>query len=161
MIPLGFGLSFSQMKALRILLTSVSVLCLMAISASAAVTWGTDYNKALAEAAKENKLVLINFTGSDWCPYCIALQKSIFSKPAFATYADKNLVLLEADFPQNKPQPEALKKQNLALAKKYKLNEMFPTLVLLNSKGKEIERNVGFLPGGPAAFIDWVNKARK
>lgn len=122
--------------------------------------WQTDYKAALAQAAKENKPVLLDFTGSDWCGWCIRLDKETFSQPEFQSFAKKNLVLVEVDFPNNKPQPANIKKQNEELQKQYNV-EGFPTLVLLNSQGKEIARNPGYLPGGPKAFISWVEQALK
>jgi len=134
---------------------------LAGISAQAAdAGWQTDYKTALEQAAKENKYVLLNFTGSDWCGWCIKLSKDTFSKPAFQEYADKNLVLVEVDFPNNKMQSDLLIKQNQELQQKYGV-EGFPTLVLLDPKGKEVARNVGYLQGGPEGFINWVKNAEK
>ncbi len=122
--------------------------------------WQTDYKAALEQAAKENKPVLIDFTGSDWCGWCIKMQKDTFSQQAFKDFAAKNLILVELDFPNSKPQSAEIKKQNAELQKKYGVDG-FPTLVLLNSKGKEIARNPGYLAGGPSAFIEWFEKSAK
>ena len=108
----------------------------------------TDYSAALERAAKQNKMVLLDFTGSDWCGWCIKLQKETFSKPEFKKFAEESLVLLELDFPRGKPQSDEVKKQNEELAKKFGI-EGFPTLVLLDPQGKEAARNVGYLAGGP------------
>ena len=62
--------------------------------------WGDDYKAALAAAAKDNRNVLLDFTGSDWCGWCIRLKRETFDKPEFKAYADKNLELVEIDFPQ-------------------------------------------------------------
>lgn len=88
------------------------------------------------------------------------MKKQVFKTDAFSKFAEDNLVLLELDFPRSKAQPEELKKQNEELAKQYKV-EAFPTLILISPKGKELARNVGFLPGGPDAFIAWVKNATK
>lgn len=152
-------LSSNAMKPLRLLFTALTALCLTALTSSAKENWETNYDAALAKAAKDNKLVLIDFTGSDWCGWCIKLDKDTFSQPAFQSYAEKNLVLLELDYPQGKPQTAAIKKQNAELAKKFNV-EGYPTLVLLNAKGKEIARNEGYLEGGPSAFIKWADSAR-
>lgn len=114
--------------------------------------WLTDLNKALEIAKKEKKMVLINFTGSDWCGWCIKFRNEVLSKKEFLDYADKNLVLVELDFPAKKQQPPELKKQNSALKEKYDVKG-FPTFVVLNSDGKEIGRQVGYSAGGPEAFI--------
>lgn len=147
------------MKTLRLLLTVLTALCVTALTSSAKENWETNYEAALAQAAKSNKMVLIDFTGSDWCGWCQKLDKDTFSQPAFQSYAEKNLVLLELDFPQTVPQTDAVKKQNAELAKKFGV-EGYPTLVLLNSKGKEVARNPGYLEGGPAAFIKWADAAK-
>jgi thioredoxin-related protein len=122
--------------------------------------WQTDYKTALEQAAKQNKYVLLDFTGSDWCGWCIQLSKDTFSKPAFKEYADKNLILVELDFPNNKMQSDLLIKQNQELQQKYQV-EGFPTLILLDPKGREVARNVGYLQGGPQGFINWVKSAQK
>lgn len=133
--------------ALRVFVT----LLLLAFQAAAA-QWTTDLPKAIAKAKEEKKLVFINFTGSDWCGWCKKLKAEVFVKPEFTEYADKNLVLVELDFPNSVPQSEALKKANQSLAKKYDISG-YPTLVAVDGRGKEVWRNVGYLPGGPAAFI--------
>src|SRR5256885_17104543 len=81
--------------------------------------WLTDLPKAQEQAKAEKKLVMLDFTGSDWCGWCIKLHKEVFSQPEFSDYAKKNLVLVEVDFPRSKPQSEAQKKANQALQAKY------------------------------------------
>lgn len=120
--------------------------------------WTTDYPAALRQAKAQKKLVLANFTGSDWCPWCKKLQQEVFSTPEFQQYAKDHLVLLELDFPQHKPQPEALKQQNKELADRYHI-EGFPTLVLLDPEGQEIA-SLGYMPGGPKPFLDKVEQLR-
>jgi thioredoxin-related protein len=121
--------------------------------------WGDNYKDALAAAAKDNKKVLLDFTGSDWCGWCIRLKKETFDQPAFKEYADKNLVLVEVDFPQGKTLPAAVKTQNDGLQEKYQA-QGFPTLVLLSPDGKVIKQQSGYIPGGPKGFIDWVNSGK-
>ncbi len=75
--------------------------------------WSTSYEQGQQEAKANNKLVLLDFTGSDWCGWCILLDREVFSKPQFKEYASKNLVLIEVDFPKRKPMSEELKNQNL------------------------------------------------
>jgi len=118
--------------------------------------WSDDYTTALATAAKENKNVLLDFTGSDWCGWCIKLKKETFDQSAFKEYADKNLVLVEIDFPQGKSQSPEVKKQNDALQQQYQV-QGFPTLVVLDPQGKVIKQQSGYIPGGPAGFISWLN----
>ena len=88
------------------------------------------------------------------------LDKETFSKPAFKDFADKNLVLVTVDFPQGKKLPASVQKQNDDLKTKFQVNG-FPTLILVDGTGKEIARNPGYLAGGPAAFVSWVESARK
>lgn len=120
--------------------------------------WVTDYKAALELAKKENRPVLIDFTGSDWCGWCIKLDRETFSKEAFKTYAKDNLVLLYLDFPNEKPQDAALKQQNVKLKGEYGVRG-FPTMVLLSPDGKTIWQNGGYLAGGPDALISAINKA--
>jgi thioredoxin-related protein len=105
-------------------------------SAFAAEGWQTDLDKAIALAGKEKKSVLVEFTGSDWCPPCIAMRKNVFSKKEFIEAASKKFVLVELDFPQK---DKELAEKNQPLAEKFKI-EGFPTIVLLNSEGKEFTR---------------------
>ena len=133
---------------------------LVPVSARAEAGWETDLKKAQAQAKSNNKLVFLDFTGSDWCGYCIRLDKDILSKPAFKQYAEKNLVLVEIDFPRAKPQSVDLRKQNQELAQHYGIMG-FPTIVVLNGAGKSVWRYDGYFPGGPEAFIAELEKARK
>jgi len=122
--------------------------------------WSTDYKKAQDEAKMSHKLLLLNFTGSDWCGYCIQLDRAILSQPQFKDYANKNLVLAEIDFPRRKAQSVDVKKQNAELAERYQI-EGFPTLVVLNGDGKTVWRYDGYYNGGIAAFLAELDKARK
>jgi thiol-disulfide isomerase/thioredoxin len=116
------------------------------------LTWSVDFPQALARARAGNKMVLIDFTGSDWCPWCIKFDEDILSKAKFIAYAENKLVLVLADFPNHTKQSRALKQANEELGKKFQVNG-YPTLVVLNSSGKEIGRQVGYLRGGPDAFM--------
>jgi thioredoxin-related protein len=138
-----------------LLLGPFSVIC-----SPAAEAWETDYKAALAQAEKENKLILLDFTGSDWCTWCMKLDKDVFSQPEFSKFATTSLVLVKLDFPARKPLSDSLKAQNNALASKFGV-EGFPTLVLVDAAGKEVGRHVGYLAGGPDSFINWVETARK
>ena len=125
----------------------------MAVQLQAAdLTWLTSVPDAQARAKKESKLVLLDFTGSDWCGWCIKFKKEVLTTPEFAEYAAKHLVLVEVDFPRKIEQSDELKKANKALGGKYKVDG-YPTFVVLNKEGKEIGRQVGYAAGGPEAFI--------
>ena len=144
------------------LLLALAVIAGFWITASAAADpdWQTDYKKAQGAAKTDNKLLLLNFTGSDWCGYCILFDKEILSQPQFKDYARKNLILLEVDFPRRKAQPAETRRQNQELAAEYQI-EGFPTVVVLNGSGKPVWRFDGYFPDGPEAFIAELEKLRK
>lgn len=124
--------------------------------------WQTDYSKALQSAKAQNKQVLLDFTGSDWCPPCVALRKQVFSTPAFQAYAEKNLILVEVDFPQRKDQSAELKAQNERLAKDYAVDDKgFPTVVLLDPAGKIVREFSGYDGENTADFIAWIEGKKK
>jgi protein disulfide-isomerase len=119
--------------------------------------WQTDYAKALQTAKAQDKQVLLDFTGSDWCPPCLALRKQVFSTAAFQAYAEKNLILVEIDFPQRKEQSAELKTQNERLAKDYAVDDKgFPTVILLDSAGKTVREFSGYDGENTADFIAWI-----
>lgn len=120
--------------------------------------WSEDYAASLAKAKADNKLVLLDFTGSDWCGWCIKIDNEIFSKPEFQEYAKKNLELVELDFPRRKTLPANVKAQNEKLAQEYGI-QGFPTIIVLNSKGKKVGE-LGYMPGGPSAFIAELEKLK-
>jgi uncharacterized protein YyaL (SSP411 family) len=122
--------------------------------------WLTSVPDATAQAKKENKLVMLDFTGSDWCGWCKKLDAETFSKSEFADYAKKNLVLVEVDFPKDKPQSAELKAANQALQQKYSING-YPTLVVLKPDGTVVWQKVGYLAGGPEAMIAKLDEAKK
>ena len=97
--------------------------------------WFTDFNKAKTEAVTENKYMLVNFSGSDWCGPCIRLRKEIFDSEAFIQYADEHLVLVNADFPRLKKNmlSKEQQKQNDSLAGVYNIDGAFPLTLLLDA----------------------------
>ena len=111
-----------------------------ALTASAFATtpagWTTDLEKAFEQAKAENKSVLVEFTGSDWCPPCIAMRKNVFTKKEFVDAASKNFILVELDFPRG---DKEVKEKNQPYADKYKI-EGFPTVILFTPEGKEFTR---------------------
>lgn len=127
--------------------------------ASAALEWTTDLQAAKSKAQEQNKLVLMNFTGSDWCGWCKKLKAEVFSKDEFADYAKKNLVLVELDFPNKIQQSEELKQANKKLKSEFGVRG-YPTIVVLDAKGKEVWKQVGYMKGGPEAFIGEIEKAK-
>lgn len=98
--------------------------------------WSTDLEKAFEQAKKEKKPLLVEFTGSDWCPPCIAMRKNVFSKKEFLDAAGKKFILVELDFPKG---DKELKEKNDPYAEKYNI-EGFPTVILFDPAGKEFDR---------------------
>lgn len=125
-------------------------------AANQGLNWLDNHAEALALAKKENKALLIDFTGSDWCGWCIKLKKEVINTPEFEKFAKDNLILQVADFPRNIPQSAQLKKENQALAEKYGI-QGFPTLVILNADGQQIGQ-MGYMRGGPKPFIAKLKK---
>ncbi len=119
--------------------------------------WLDDLEKAKAQAKAENKKILLDFTGSDWCGWCKKLDKEVFSQPAWKDYAAKHLVLVEVDFPRSFQLPEATKKQNDELAKKFSVRG-YPTIVITSASGAK-KGELGYVEGGPEAFIKALKKA--
>ncbi len=139
------------MRTILLTLTSMIMGSMMALGGDA--VWHHDYEAAKKLAKAEGKPIFINFTGSDWCGWCIRLEKEVFSKEEFQDYAKDNLVLVEIDFPEKKKQSEEVKEQNKALDKKFEI-EGYPTLFLLDSDGKKLSEDVGYREGGPVAYVD-------
>jgi len=145
------------MKKITIILAAC---CALLQLRAAELSWSTDVPQAVAKAKAEDKLVLLDFTGSDWCGWCIKFKNEALDTKEFQDYAGKDLVLVELDYPHKKEQSAELKAANKALAEKYNVTG-FPTFVVLNKEGKEIGRQVGYETGGPQAFIAQINGFKK
>ena len=120
--------------------------------------WTTDFSAAQKTAADTGKPMFVEFTGSDWCPPCKMLNRRVLSKSAFLDYAADNLVLVKLDFPRNKPQPEAVKKQNRRLAEKFEVSG-FPTVILLSPDGDVVDRTTGYRGASVDQYIDRLKSA--
>ena len=123
---------------------------------AASTVWTTDFAAALDQAKAQGRHVFLFFTGSDWCGWCKRLNGEILSTPEFARYADEHLILVEIDFPRNKPQPQALVAQNSALQQKYRIRG-YPTVVVLDRSGQSVGR-LGYQEGGPGPFVDALSR---
>jgi uncharacterized protein YyaL (SSP411 family) len=145
---------------MKILLLGLFACGLLLQAQAEDAVWLTDMPKALQEAKAEHKLVLADFTGSDWCGWCKKLDRETFSQPEFADYAKKNLVLLQLDYPNKKPQSDELKAANAALSAKYNI-QGYPTLIALKPDATVVWRNDGYLEGGPKALIDALDAAKQ
>lgn len=113
--------------------------------------WLTSMDEAQKAAKEKNLPILADFSGSDWCGWCIRLEKEVFSEPEFRKFAQESLVLLLVDFPRKTAQSEEQKKANRALAEAYGIRG-FPTVVLLDAAGKELART-GYRPGGAGLYV--------
>lgn len=114
--------------------------------------WLNDFAKAKELAAKENRALLVNFTGSDWCGYCIRLQDAVFSKREFTTAAAKDYVLVAIDQPRRKKLAQPLHEQNAKLVHEYGI-EGFPTVLLMDADGNTFGR-LGYKEGGPDVYLE-------
>ncbi|KXU52566.1 thioredoxin family protein, partial [Akkermansia sp. KLE1798] len=101
----------------------------------AAEGWLTDMDAARKEAAEQEKNLMIEFTGSDWCAPCMQLRANVLTKPDFQQEARKNFVLLELDYPRRKEQSAEVKAANRKLAEQYGVTS-FPTIVFADASGK-------------------------
>lgn len=115
---------------------------------AAEADWMTDFPKAQSKAKADKKMLLMDFTGSDWCPPCKELHKKVLTSDEFIKYAKDNLVLVMVDFPQTKELTQEQQKANEALKDKFSI-EGFPTVIVLSSDGTELSKKVGY--GGESA----------
>ncbi len=117
--------------------------------------WNTNYKDAFELAKLEHKIVLLNFSGSDWCGPCIKLHKDVFTMDEFNNLATDHLILVNADFPRSKKNQltKVQQKLNEELAEKYNVQGDFPLTVLINTDGKVIKAWTGF-PVSKEDFIE-------
>jgi thioredoxin-related protein len=140
--------------------TFITVLLIMGYFAINAqeLKWETDINKAISASNKSKKPMLLFFTGSDWCGWCIRLQKEVLKTPEFKTWAAKNVVLVELDYPRSKPQTELIKNQNAILQQTFGI-QGFPTIYFATAKVKGGKPSftglgsTGYVAGGPKAWL--------
>ncbi len=122
--------------------------------------WTDDFDAAKAQAAKEGKLLLVDFSGSDWCGWCKKLDKEVFAKPEFVEQASKDFVLVLIDSPNDKSKLSAkAKKENPKLCKKYKIKG-YPTVLLMDAEGKVLGKT-GYKDGGPGKYLKHLAKLKK
>lgn len=145
------------MKKMLAVLTLLSLFALPAFAADSG--WLEDFAAAKKAAKEANKPMLVDFTGSDWCRWCIRLKDEVFSQEAFKSYAKDNLVLFKADFPRRGQQSDAIKTQNRKLAEQFNV-EGFPTIFLIDHNEKVIGR-LGYQPGGPEKYVESIKKILK
>ncbi len=118
-------------------------------------SWLTNWDQAQSKAAEEDKLILLNFSGSDWCAPCIKMKKEVFESEAFLSIAEKELILVRADFPRSKKNqlPKEQIAHNEKLAEKYNPNGKFPLTLLVDAKGKVIKEWDGYAFASQDKFL--------
>jgi thioredoxin-related protein len=149
----------------KIFITLLIVIGSMTMQAQE-LTWHTDINKALEVSKKSKKPLLLFFTGSDWCGWCIRLQKEVLKTPEFAAWAKENVVLVELDFPRKTEQAPEIKQQNMEIQQMFEVRG-YPTVWFVNAAKKDGKVNfdklgsTGYVAGGPAVWLDGANKILK
>lgn len=111
---------------------------------------------AQSQAKLADKPILLIFSGSDWCSWCIRLDREVFSQPEFKSWADQHVITFIADFPRNSTQSPEERARNQALLEKYGV-EGYPTVLLLNADGSVIART-GYKPGGAANYVAMLER---
>ena len=122
--------------------------------------WLTDFDAAKTLAVKEEKYILLNFSGSDWCAPCIKMKTEVFETQPFLSVAEKHLVLVRADFPRSKKKQlsKDQTQRNEALAERYNPTGKFPLTLLLDSSGRPIKEWDGYVFGTQDKFMAELNK---
>ena len=148
----------------KILVIAFLTLTSMSMQAQEELTWHTDMSKATDISIKENKPMFLFFTGSDWCGWCIRLQKEVFKTPEFIKWAKDNVVLVELDFPRKNNQSEEVKMQNVQLQQQLQVRG-YPTVWFVSAaKTADAKVNLnalgssGYVAGGPKVWIDGANQ---
>ncbi|WP_111709704.1 thioredoxin family protein [Lutibacter citreus] len=138
--------------------TFLSLALLLITFAGFSQNWNTNFNIAKELASKENKKIVLVFQGSDWCAPCIKLDKEIWSTQEFKNYADKNFVMLKADFPRKKKNKlsEEEKKSNQQLMEKYNTRGYFPFVAVLDKSGNVLG-NTGYKKMSPKEYISLLS----
>lgn len=149
----------------KIFITLLLVVGSMAVQAQELV-WHTDMKKAMEVSKKTKKPIMLFFTGSDWCGWCMRLQKEVLKTPEFEKWAKENVVLVELDFPRRTPQQPEIRQQNMELQQTLQVMG-YPTVWFVNASKKGDQFNLeklgstGYVAGGPTAWLDGANKILK
>ena len=114
--------------------------------------WITDFSEAQKLSKESGKPMLVNFTGSDWCHYCVELEKDVFGTSDFRLWASQNVIPVFIDFPKRTQLEKKQADHNNALAQKYGI-QGFPTVLFMNAEGGILGRS-GYIPGGPEVWIE-------
>ena len=131
---LGCTKSSLRERSLRFDKTSQSPPLLESVANANSTIWHDSFEAAQAASASSGKPILADFTGSDWCQWCVKLKADVFEKEEFERWARQNVILLELDYPRQATQPPAIKQQNAELSKRYNIRG-YPTVLFLTSNG--------------------------
>lgn len=142
---------------MKAILTTIALFLTATFASAANEDWTTNLEAAFAKAKKENKNILVEFTGSDWCPPCKMMRSKVFSQKSFTSKASEDFVLVELDFPRGN---KAVAKKNEPYAEKYGI-EGFPTVILFDSKGQEYNRFFASEHPSVDKFLGHLNKVKK
>ena len=142
-------------------MTTKLFVMLLLLVAPATPTWLTDFDVAARVAVRDHKLILLNFSGSDWCAPCVQMKKDVFGSESFSEFAEQRLVLVQADFPRAKKNKLSKEQtaHNEALAEKYNSEGKFPLTLLLDEKGNVIKQWDGYVYGSQPVFMVDLKKA--
>lgn len=128
------------------------------------LVWYSNVKEAMKVSKKKKKPLLLFFTGSDWCGWCIRLQTEVFKTPEFTKWAKDNVVLVELDFPRKKQLPAELQKQNMELQQTFQVRG-YPTVWIVNAttnKDKQVNfeqlGTTGYVAGGPSKWLEGANQ---
>jgi protein disulfide-isomerase len=149
----------------KILIVALLILGATTVEAQE-LKWETNMEQASQIAIKTKKPLLMFFTGSDWCGWCIRLQNEVLKKPEFAAWAKENVVLLELDYPRRTPQLPEIQKQNMELQQMFEVRG-YPTIWLANPSKKDGKTNLeklgstGYVAGGPEKWLETANQILK
>ena len=136
----------------------ILVVVLLNLSTIYAQEWQTDFEKAKKTASTEDKPIVLDFQGSDWCAPCIKLDRQVWSTAAFKKYASEHYVMLQADFPRKRENSlsETQAKANAKLAETYNSNGIFPFVVVLDANGNVLGKT-GYKKTTPEQYIKELN----
>ena len=132
----------------------------VASATSTPAGWTDDFEAAKEQAEKEGKLLLVDFSGSDWCGWCKKLDSEVFAKPEFLKGVKKDFVLVMIDSPRDKSLlSEKAAKQNPELQKKYGISG-YPTVLIMDAAGEVLDKT-GYRDGGAKAYVKYLMDVRK
>lgn len=148
------------MKSLYKPALAATLACLISAGAFADSDWTTSYDQAVKMSKKTGKPILADFTGSDWCHWCVQLHKEVFDTPQFKKWAAKSVVLLELDYPHRTPQTAEVRRQNMDMLRRFPFVRGYPTILFISPDGKAFGQ-YGYDQGGPGHWIEFAERLLK